>query len=180
MRVLFLPDYTGANPYQRQLAKALEARGVRVAMAGAPRRNPAPILWGWLRRGCPRVVHLHWTHQYLGGADTTPGTLIRARFIGQLRLLRMLGVRLVWTVHNLGSHEGARDPAEMAVHRRLVELSNAVICHCEAAAGGGSRGIPAHARAQAAAARGAARQLPGRLSQRNQSYRGAQPPEAAP
>jgi beta-1,4-mannosyltransferase len=133
VNVLFLPNYAAANPYQRELAKALLERGVRVTMAGAPRRNPAPIVWGWLRRGCPRVVHLHWTHQYLGGADTTPGPLIRARFIGQLRLLRMLGVRLVWTVHNLGSHEGANDPAEMAVHRRLVELSDAVICHCEAA-----------------------------------------------
>jgi glycosyltransferase involved in cell wall biosynthesis len=133
VRVLFLPDYAGSNPYQRQLARALRARGVKVSMAGAPRRNLAPILWGWLRRGCPRVVHLHWTHQYLGGADITPGPLVRARFIGQLRLLRLLGVRLVWTVHNLGSHEGARDPVEMAVHRRLVELCGAVICHCQAA-----------------------------------------------
>jgi beta-1,4-mannosyltransferase len=50
-----------------------------------------------------------------------------------VRLLRMLGVRLVWTVHNVGSHEGANDPVEMAVHRRLAELSDAVICHCTAA-----------------------------------------------
>lgn len=134
MRVLFLPNYAGSNPYERQLARALEERGVEVSMAGPPRRNPAPIVWGWLRHGRPRVVHLHWTHEYLGGADNTPGPLVRARFIGQLLLLRAFGVRLVWTVHNLGSHEGARDPTEMAVHRRLVELSSAVICHCQAAA----------------------------------------------
>lgn len=103
--------------------------------AGAPPHHPLPILAGWLRRHRPRVVHLHWTHQYLGGADVTPGRLRRARFLGQLRLLHWLGVRLVWTVHNLGSHEGDRSPAEMAVHRLLFELCDAVICHCEAAAG---------------------------------------------
>jgi glycosyltransferase involved in cell wall biosynthesis len=134
LRVLFLPSYATSNPYQRELARALRDRGVRVVYAGAPPHHPLPILSGWVRRHRPRVVHLHWTHQYLGGAEVTPGRLHRARFLGQLRLLRWLGVRLVWTIHNVGSHEGDRSPVEMAVHRRLFELCDAVICHCEAAA----------------------------------------------
>jgi beta-1,4-mannosyltransferase len=134
LRVLFLPKYTPANPYQRELARALLDHGVRVVYAGAPPRHPLPILSGWLRHGRPRVVHLHWTHQFLGGADVTPGPIRRVRFLGQLRILRWMGVRLVWTIHNLGSHEGAGSHQELAVHRRLFELCDDVICHCEAAA----------------------------------------------
>lgn len=134
LRVLFLPRYVKSNPYQRELAAALGDRGVRVVYAGAPPHHPLPILSGWMRRGRPRVVHLHWTHQYLGGADVTPGPLRRARFLWQLRILRRLGVRLIWTIHNLGSHEGERSPGETAVHRKLFELCDAVICHCDAAA----------------------------------------------
>jgi glycosyltransferase involved in cell wall biosynthesis len=86
----------------------------------------------WVRAGRPPVLHLHWTHEYLKGADG-PTRLNRARFLGQLRFLRRLGVRLVWTMHNLGGHDGVRHASEMTVHRDLVRLADAVICHCTAA-----------------------------------------------
>jgi glycosyltransferase involved in cell wall biosynthesis len=78
------------------------------------------------------VLHLHWTHEYLKGS-AGPTRVNRWRFVTQLRLLRRLGVRIVWTMHNLGGHEGSRHASEMAVHRELVGLADAVICHCSAA-----------------------------------------------
>ena len=138
LRVLFLPDFSASNPYQRQLAEGLRVLGITVTMARAPRRQPLPILREWLRHGRPDVIHLHWTHNYLGGTAVpgraaAPGRLARARFLWQLRIVKALGTRLVWTVHNLGVHDGAGDPREMSVHRQLVGLCDAVICHCEAA-----------------------------------------------
>ena len=44
-----------------------------------------------------------------------------------------MGVRIVWTMHNLGGHDGLRHEAEMTVHRDLVGLADAVLCHCVAA-----------------------------------------------
>lgn len=132
LRVLSLPDYAHANPYQRLLAEGLAGQGVR-SIGGRPGRyQPFPILSAWIRAGRPRVLHLHWTHEYLKGAEG-PTRLNRLRFLGQLRLLRRRGVRIVWTMHNLGGHDGARHPEEMAVHRDLVRLASAVICHCAAA-----------------------------------------------
>ena len=133
-RALFLPDYSESNPYQRLLATGLAEEGVRVDYAGIAALFPFPILAAWLARGCPGVVHIHWTHEFLGvtsTSDTRP--LARARFFGQLRLLRRLNVRIVWTLHNLGAHEGGHGPSERAAHKRLIALADAVICHCSAA-----------------------------------------------
>lgn len=142
LRVLFLPDFSASNPYQRRLADALGRLGVSVSMHRAPRRDPLPILRAWLTHGRPAVVHLHWTHNYLGMSSegggeeggAGPSRFATARFAGQLRLLRALRVRLVWTVHNLGHHEGSVSaPRETAAHRALILASGAVICHCRAA-----------------------------------------------
>jgi beta-1,4-mannosyltransferase len=133
LRVLFVPDFSSSNPYQRLLADALADEGVDVVRFPAPGRDPLPLVRAWLQRGRPPVVHLHWTHVYLGGAGA-PGTIERARFDWQLRTLKRLGVRLVWTIHNLGAHDSALGSAERTVHRDLFLRADAVIAHCAAAA----------------------------------------------
>jgi beta-1,4-mannosyltransferase len=142
LRVLFLPDFSASNPYQERLADALGRLGVSVSMHRAPRRDPVPIVRAWLSHGRPPIVHLHWTHNYLGmssesgggAGETGPTRLAKARFTLQLRFLRAIGVRFVWTVHNMGHHEGSFGAsAETAAHRALVRAARAVICHCEAA-----------------------------------------------
>jgi glycosyltransferase involved in cell wall biosynthesis len=134
LRVLMLPDYSDSNPYQRLLTSALAVQGVEVRLARPPGRDPLPIIRAWLRAGRPRVVHLHWTHNYLArGGRRRPlgGPLL----VGQLRTLRRLGVRIVWTVHNLGAHEGELGDNDRSVHRRVAEASDAILVHCDAARG---------------------------------------------
>jgi beta-1,4-mannosyltransferase len=136
LRVLFLPDFSASNPYQRELAGALRDHGVDVVAALAPRRDPIGILRAWWRFGRPPVVHLHWLHNYLGqhaGRSGDPTRFAAIRFIAQLHLLRLLRVRLVWTVHNLAGHDASRGLRERDVHRRLAHLCHVVICHCDAA-----------------------------------------------
>ena len=132
-RVLFVPDYSHHNPYQRLLANALAEHGVRVHYGRRTRRGPASLLQTWLARGCPEVVHIHWTHEFLGIHDNGANRMASAWFFGQLRLLREMRVRIVWTVHNLAAHEGGNGALELASHRRLVDVADAVICHCRAA-----------------------------------------------
>ncbi len=131
IRALMLPAQS--NPYQGLLADALRAEGVEVVMGDGPARFPVlPILTAWIRAGRPAVLHLHWAHRYLLPVLGRRGIASR-RTIGELRLLRRLGVRIVWTIHNVSSHEAASVPTEQATHRAIVDLSHAVICHCEAA-----------------------------------------------
>lgn len=131
LRVLMLPAQS--NPYQTLLADALRAQGVRVTIGAGPSRIPvAPVVLAWVRAGMPRVIHLHWVHRYLEPVLGRRRWAAR-RTLLELRVLRRLGVRLVWTLHNIGEHDGRRGQLEMVFHRGLVERTDIVICHCAAA-----------------------------------------------
>lgn len=132
MRVLLAPDFSSSNPYQRSLADALRKRAVEVRMARTRHFRPLPLLGPSLRPR-PAVLHLHWTHPYLGGGRDAIGRWAPRRFLAELRLARRLGVRIVWTVHNLAQHDGVHRGRELRLHHDLLELADAAIVHCEAA-----------------------------------------------
>lgn len=130
-RALMMPVYPW-NPYQRLLAAALREEGVEVTLVDSWAER-SPILRAWWSNGRPGTVHLHWVHDFLGGGKGQPSRRNVFWFDWQLRALRWLGVRIVWTAHNLRSHGGTDDPRELEAYRRLVARSHAVIAHCQAA-----------------------------------------------
>ena len=130
-RAILLPSYPW-NPYQRLLAAALAESGIEATVVSEyPRR--APILGAWQFHGRPDVVHLHWIHDFLGGSKGSPSRRNVLWFDWQLRLLKLRGVRIVWTVHNLVGHEAGRqerDERDAAAHRSIIERADAIILHC--------------------------------------------------
>lgn len=133
MKVLFLPDYTAANAYQRELAGALGALGVTVTAEPTGRRKIVPVLQAVRRHGRPDVVHVHWTEPYISGGRTTVSRVRVLRTLAELRLLHRAGCAVVWTAHDLARHDRKVDPLELRFNRGLFTLSGAVIVHCEAA-----------------------------------------------
>lgn len=131
VRAVMVPAQS--NPYGELLAEALRAQGVEVVLGDGPRRFPVlPLVFAWLRAGRPEVLHLHWTHRYL--ARRPLGRAVaRVRTSLELRLLRRVGVRIVWTIHNVGVHDGRRDDEERLAHAAIAATSDAIICHCDAA-----------------------------------------------
>jgi glycosyltransferase involved in cell wall biosynthesis len=130
MRVLMLPDYRAGNPYQALLSEALARRGVSLSWGG---HGGLATTRAWLRCGRPEIVHLHWTHPLWLDRRPYAARPAAVRLLLELRLLRRLGARLVWTVHNLHDHE-ATDPAlEHAVNRRIARLCAGIVVHCAAA-----------------------------------------------
>ncbi len=65
MRVLFLPDYSAANAYQRALAAGLRDLGVEVRADPTRARRVAPVLEALRGSGRPDVIHVHWTEPYI-------------------------------------------------------------------------------------------------------------------
>jgi len=127
LKVVFLPFWKASNPYQVELARALEARGAEVE--GAPERT---LFLGDVLRRRADVLHLHWLSPLLRG-PRGPGGLRRLlqtiAVAAQLALLRAAGVRIVWTAHNLAGHE-ARDPGIERLCAALVaRLAHRVIAH---------------------------------------------------
>ena len=129
VQAMLLPGYPW-NPYQRMLAAALAEQGVDASVVTKwPDR--APIVGAWQAQGRPRVVHLHWIHDFLGGSKGRPSKRNVIGFDLQLRTLKAAGVRVIWTVHNLKGHEAGDDPNDRDAHRRLIERADAVILHCD-------------------------------------------------
>jgi beta-1,4-mannosyltransferase len=125
MNVLFLPHYR-RNPYQRELAAALRAREVDVRFS-----DPLPPLAAFAAHGTPDVLHVHWTQQLLLGKGGTLRSLrAGGRFLAQLREARRQGVRVVWTVHNLLSHERRHPTLERWFTRVFAGMCDRVIVHC--------------------------------------------------
>jgi beta-1,4-mannosyltransferase len=100
-----------ANPYNARLYTAVHDQGVPVRDLSYLRLLINP----------PAVVHLHWPDlTFLSGPRRWRHVARLALFFGALRIARLTGTRLVWTVHNLDSHEERSTTRIRAAHRRLL------------------------------------------------------------
>lgn len=86
-----------ANPYTAELARALQRRGVDVT----------DLSYAAVARGKVDVVHLHWPDlTFLSGSRRIIHAARLLLFYSALAIGRRLrGTILVWTVHNVSSHE---------------------------------------------------------------------------
>jgi glycosyltransferase involved in cell wall biosynthesis len=128
MKVLFLPDRSQGNPYQRELSKELEKLGVNVVFSNGARR--IPILRALFSNWKPNILHLHWTHDFWLNEQFLKSILKSTRFLIELIILKILGIKIVWTVHNLFEHDRNYPKIEIILHHFLSKFSNKIIVHC--------------------------------------------------
>jgi glycosyltransferase involved in cell wall biosynthesis len=139
MRILVLPR--DPNPYQGLLYGEMDRLGIPVSylgeLTGSRTLNvlllPAELLAH--RMTGQRVIHLHWVFAFaLPGAQRSRmlRRLAQAWFMLWLRACRVLGMRLVWTAHNVLPHEPVfADDA--AARRALARACHLVVAHSPAA-----------------------------------------------
>src|SRR4029077_2650951 len=81
------------------------------------------------------VMHWHWpSHEYVAPESRSETERRMAQFVEELRLARALGLRIVWTAHNLYPHDRTFHDVDVAFRRRFVELVTALVSHCDSAA----------------------------------------------
>ena len=100
-----------ANPYNASLYRAMQGLGVRVRDLS------------YLRLAVTRVdiVHLHWPSlTFLSGHRQWRVFARLVCFFGALRVARLRGTRVVWTVHNVEAHEQRSTPRLRSWYRRLL------------------------------------------------------------
>lgn len=142
MKIMAFPR--DPNPYQRLLACELERLGARVSYLG--RLTPShtlnllllPAETAARRMAGAQVVHLHWVFGFgLPGADLFPvlRRVSQAWFCLWLATVRMLGLRVVWTAHNVMPHSQVF-ANDAAARRLLVRHCDLVIAHTPAALDG--------------------------------------------
>lgn len=132
MRGVFFWEAAGlsldrANPYGGLLARAMREVGVELE-AG----HPETLTKEWLHenQGEIDVLHLNWPN-YMYEAQDIKGLVSRcSEMIDKLALARLLGYRIVWTVHNLYPHESMSRELDHLAQVAITHLANKVIVHC--------------------------------------------------
>src|SRR5437763_658051 len=91
--------------------------------------------WLWSTRARAPVLHFHWPdnlYRHLGGpqfARPALSWLKFAAFLQRLCLARVLGYRLVWTVHQVYPHERTTPGRDNVAARILAALCHRLIVH---------------------------------------------------
>jgi len=124
MDVIFIP-YNEYNPYQPRLSECLAEEGMLVT----GRIRIGDLVSQLIRkRETVDVIHLHWLpHLEDGNAGIRQARLYAFR----LFLLTLLGKKIVWTVHNLYSHESERKSLEKWLVGKVVKRASKIIVHAE-------------------------------------------------
>lgn len=125
--VLFVPDYSETIPYQWRLASALGDRGVEVVLSQSLTDLSAPGHPD--AGGDPDVLHLHWMHPFLAGADAPARARGGLAFLSEVNAARDRGVRIVWTIHNLFDHERAEPLVERHFNGLLARVADRILVH---------------------------------------------------
>lgn len=80
------------------------------------------------------VIHFHWLHPYMV-RPTLLGSWTRSmRFAFELACLRLGGKKLVWTMHNIQSHDAKFPRTERFFRRIAAKAFHKIVCHSDAAA----------------------------------------------
>jgi glycosyltransferase involved in cell wall biosynthesis len=139
MKILVLPR-EGTNPYQDLLYGEMQRRGAQIAYLGMLTPSQTlnllllPLEMAIRRAGGARVVHLHWIYAFgLNGADRSAAIryATEAWFAVWLWILRLLGMRLIWTAHNV-LPQSPTFADDVRGRRRLVAACDLVIAHSKA------------------------------------------------
>jgi len=126
--VASFPPPIDRNPYQALLYRHLADEGITVV--AAPRLSV-----GWLRANRHRVttLHFHWPENYYRFDRGWPRarhvfTWARLGLFGvRLAIARLLGYRIVWTVHQIHPHERSSSSLDVVAASMLAHLSDALI-----------------------------------------------------
>jgi len=117
------------NPYQKLLSEGLESQKVQVKHWSDCRKGLLPIFQAaLLKNKSINIIHIHWVHPFISQRNRLFFILSSIRFLVDVLSLRLAGKKIVWTVHNLTSHDSRFLEWELWVRRQLVRLVDKIIC----------------------------------------------------
>lgn len=131
--VVCLPGLLHTNPYQRLLYDSLESEGF--VLTEDVRLKVGSLVRGRRRA---RILHFHWPelqYRQFAGPQLLRGPLAAARLAvvaGRLAIARILGFRVVWTVHQVYPHERSTPLVDRVAARLLAVTASRLIVHDEA------------------------------------------------
>ncbi|ASQ89790.1 hypothetical protein CHL67_01610 [Prosthecochloris sp. GSB1] len=123
--ILFFPDWSHTNPYQKLLYSSLADR-FKIRIRGYKKE----LFNKNVLKACRDefdVIHIHWLHAFMdiskdSGADDLLGTLEYAK---------KLGYQIVYTAHNIISHDSDHFERELRFRRKAQSYYDYILVHGE-------------------------------------------------
>lgn len=120
LEVLAWPYRETTNPYTRDLYDTMRGR-----WPGRVDVDDLRLTDAWRRHA--DVVHVHWPEAAVESSSTVRAALKVAALLTTLHLLRRRGATVVWTAHNLASHERRHPWLEAVLRRCFFPMVDGVI-----------------------------------------------------
>ena len=130
LKIAVLPCYK-SNPYSLLFVSGLRECGLDIKCIDETGIWVLPKLI--LKGKKPHILHLHWQHPFLLAHNKFRTLVKSSLFILEILLLKIFGVRLVWTVHNIHNHEKKFVRIEIFFCRILARVAAGIIVHTETA-----------------------------------------------
>lgn len=133
LSVLMIPSWAKSsadpNPYQWLLSQGLESQEVTVKHWSDCRKKILPICEAVLLRNKHiNIVHIHWIHEFISQRNKLFFIISSIRFLADVLIIRLTGLKIVWTVHNMVSHDSKFVDLELWTRRQFVKLVDKIIC----------------------------------------------------
>lgn len=128
IQVLYYPDYRATNAYQSIIYSNL-TENAKVS----PVKSVQEVLDA-LKNGSSVLFHLHWIDPIFASAKTEDDKRLVAHvFTQQLREIRRLGGKIVWTIHNEFPHDRNNIEFLQNFYAEVARLAHKIHVHSEAA-----------------------------------------------
>ncbi len=130
-----MPNFGGGSIYQYLLAKELFNEGIEVVFPNKLNRGIFlfPISRNVLQLKI-RLIHMHWVEGYSGFSSKNKiSSVVKFLiFIIDVYIVKyLLKAKIVWTIHNLYSHECIYRKLEKLGRKFFSKKVDAIICHCK-------------------------------------------------
>lgn len=129
LKVVFFPEWPN-NPYQKLLIEHLEKLGVQLEHYSY---SGTISLLTVLVRSKPDVLHIHSLYPFFLSLSTLKSIIRLVISLCQLLILRLMGVKIVWTAHDLKHHESKYPKLDRIFTTVVARLTHAIIAHGETA-----------------------------------------------
>lgn len=127
IRVCSMPAIGGPDPYKERLYGCMDSSRVSVATGSVA------LLWPVARHRTFNIIHLHNVQGYLQRDSWLAHVFRIAEYFLWLIECRLLGMKIVWTVHNYYPHEARHPTLERLTSMLTAHLSNSVLVHFKSA-----------------------------------------------
>jgi len=128
LRVAFFGESQRDNPYLDLLESALKKQGVVIEPVGSDYLSGRWLISHRTRIG---VLHFHWIQYHYVKAPCVGSWCALVKFVGQIFLARVLGYRIVWTLHNVLPHERVNGQMDVVARKAMALLAHSALVLCE-------------------------------------------------